>query len=448
MVLPLPFPTTRLSSLPRGRPAPSSSERPSDWLRIVFIHEFTHVVHLDRSVGWAKVVRGIFGRVPLAFPNLFLPKWQIEGLATYEESVMTDGGRLHAGDFRAIVDEAAVSKMLEPLDRVNGELDRLAGRHSHLRLRCRLSRLSRETVRRGVVWAVGNGHGWTRAFHSVAYVQEGVRESLGALWRDYERSLTNQASSDEARAGTSTGNQKARRLTHHGFEINGPRFDKSPCVGCPADIIYSVRTPEEFPALYRLSSERIAPATFGQPLPGINECHWRRSDLFRSARTSTERRSHTRPVCPQPQDRSRHTLTSEARLLDPDLGPDGRTLAAVQDAQPGQRNLVLVDLHDLGVTTISSEPETQFNTPRWSPDGRAIVVERHILGRQSEIAIVDVATRDVRTIASRAGTRFVTPTWRPDGRAIIAAADASEGPFELCRDSSRQRRRSTFLIAG
>ena len=104
---------------------PAGSEfigKTDDWLRLVFTHEFTHVVHLDRSVGWAKVVRGIFGRVPLAFPNLFLPKWQIEGLASSEESVMTDGGRLHAGDFRAIVDEAAVSKMLEPLDRVNGGL--------------------------------------------------------------------------------------------------------------------------------------------------------------------------------------------------------------------------------------------------------------------------------------------------------------------------------------
>src|SRR5712691_8154952 len=27
-----------------------------DWLRLVFTHEFTHIVHLDRSVGWARVV--------------------------------------------------------------------------------------------------------------------------------------------------------------------------------------------------------------------------------------------------------------------------------------------------------------------------------------------------------------------------------------------------------
>ena len=67
-----------------------------DWLRLVFTHEFTHIVHLDRSVGWARFVRGIFGRMPIAFPNLYLPRWQLEGLATYHESALTGGGRLHA----------------------------------------------------------------------------------------------------------------------------------------------------------------------------------------------------------------------------------------------------------------------------------------------------------------------------------------------------------------
>src|SRR6185503_7788687 len=93
-----------------------------DWLRLVFTHEYTHIIHLDQSAGWARFVRGVFGRLPLAFPNLFLPAWQIEGLATYEESAITDTGRLHAGDFRAVVAEAARAGRLEPLGRVNGGL--------------------------------------------------------------------------------------------------------------------------------------------------------------------------------------------------------------------------------------------------------------------------------------------------------------------------------------
>src|SRR6186713_421830 len=28
-----------------------------DWLRLVFTHEFTHIVHLDQSRGWTTVVR-------------------------------------------------------------------------------------------------------------------------------------------------------------------------------------------------------------------------------------------------------------------------------------------------------------------------------------------------------------------------------------------------------
>src|SRR5262249_11887720 len=93
-----------------------------DWLRLVFTHEFTHIVHLDRSESWARVVRGVFGRTFYAFPNLFLPTWQIEGLATYQESALTGEGRLYEGEFLALVDEAARQRSLLALDRVNGGL--------------------------------------------------------------------------------------------------------------------------------------------------------------------------------------------------------------------------------------------------------------------------------------------------------------------------------------
>ena len=84
--------------------------RTEDWLQLVFTHEFTHIVHLSRSEGWAGIARRVFGRVPWAFPNLYLPIWQIEGLAAWEESRLTGEGRLHAGDFRAIEREAGRGK--------------------------------------------------------------------------------------------------------------------------------------------------------------------------------------------------------------------------------------------------------------------------------------------------------------------------------------------------
>ena len=189
-------------------------------------------------------------------------------------------------------------------------------------------------------------------------------------------------------------------------------------------------------------------------------------------------------------------LTFEARLLDPDLSPDEQTIVAVQEA-PGRRDLVLIPssgvaglktratseplaglktratsetLADLktratsetvvaqdfspalgSITTLISEPETQFNAPRWSPDGGTIAVERHRLGGLPEIVVVDVTTRLARVVASDANARLVTPTWRPDGRAIVAAADLRGGPFNLYEftvDASASPQQLTHLPGG
>lgn len=415
-----------------------------DWLRLVFTHEFTHIVHLDRSEGWARFVRGIFGRVPVAFPNLLLPQWQIEGLATYQES-LTGEGRLHAGDFRSVLDEAARARRFEPLGRLNGGLTDWpgglgayaygAGFHAYLAERygdASLARLAGASARRVPFTA-------SRVFERI------YGRSLGDLWRDYEASVTNRvrgsAPSDSplildppalSAANGSKDERQPRRLTHHGFVVGGPRFDRSACDGCPAPVIYSVRTPHEFPSLYELPGDRRAPRRLARRYLGSTSAASKQTIVFdqQELRRNTGLYSDLYAL-----DRATgrvRPLTVEARLLDPDLAPDSSTLVAVQDA-PGRRDLVLVEGALEGrpiVIPLASEPDTQFNAPRWSPDGRTVAVERHRRGRLSEIAIVDVETRTSRTIASDARARFVTPAWRPDGRAIVAAADFGEDLFD------------------
>ncbi len=74
----------------------------SAWLDLLLVHEFTHTVHLDKVRGAPRVLRTIFGRMPLWFPNIFNPGWAIEGLAVYEESDAATGrGRLHGPIFEA-----------------------------------------------------------------------------------------------------------------------------------------------------------------------------------------------------------------------------------------------------------------------------------------------------------------------------------------------------------
>ena len=62
-----------------------------DWLRLLITHEYTHVLHLDMVTGGPATLQKVLGRI--YFPNLFQPLWMIEGLATYEETEQTSGGR-------------------------------------------------------------------------------------------------------------------------------------------------------------------------------------------------------------------------------------------------------------------------------------------------------------------------------------------------------------------
>jgi len=421
-----------------------------DWLRVAFTHEFTHVVHLDRSEGWARLVRGVFGRVTLAFPNVFLPTWQIEGLATYEESVVTGHGRLHAGDFTAVIAEAAARHRLEPLDRVNGGLTDWPGGaapyaygvgfHDYLATRFgveTLGALARATAGRVPYTA-------SRAFNKV------YGESLGELWRDYERTL-------EPSTDPPVAEQHATRLTHHGFTVVGPRFDR----GSPPNILYSVRNADEFPSLYRVGLDSSQPERLSRRYLGSTTAIGRDAMYF----DQQERRRNVGMysdiyVRSRTSGRSRR-LTKDARLLEPDLSPDERTLVAVQD-RPGQRDLVLVRLKPdppfsgrmtdrATIESLVAEAGTQFNAPRWSPDGRRIAAERHRLGALSEIVIVDIDTRTVFTVPSFDRMRVVTPAWRPDGAALVAAVAPQEQPFnlyELSVDGSRAPRQLSSSTGG
>jgi hypothetical protein len=409
-------------------PAGSESLATEDWLRLAFTHEFTHILHLDRSEGWARVLRGVFGRTPLAFPNLLLPTWQVEGLAVYEESIVTGQGRMHAGDFRAIVDEAVRAGQPLSLDRVNGGLTRWPGGEAayayglrfHAFLADRygadtLRELADQTARSVPFFG-------SRAFKGV------YGKSLGALWGDFEASLAAGATPATPPEGT--------RLTHHDYTVLGPRFGPA-CGTCPTDIYYTVRNADELPGLYRLrliggtpvAPERVTTRFLGSTTGiGRQRLYFDQQEYRRNAGLYSDLYSLDLAT-----GRARR-LTYDARVVDPDLSPDEQTIVAVR-LRAGQRDLVTIRLQSpdaaTSISTLASDVETQFNAPRWSPDGRHVVAERQLRGELPRIVIVDIATGAVRELAGAAGTRWATPTWRPDGQAVVAAAALGDGPFNL-----------------
>jgi hypothetical protein len=400
-----------------------------DWLEYVFTHEFAHVGHLDRSRGWARAARALLGRTALAFPNLSLPLWQIEGVATLVESE-AGGGRLHAGDFREVVEAAARADRFEPLDRVSGGLvdwpsgtgwyaygalfhEFLVDRYG----RDRLETLADRTAGRVPYLTAG-------AFQQV------YGKSLGALWREFEAWVRASLRPPD--------DDRATRLTRLGFLVETPRVDGD------GAIWFSASDPRRFPGIYRLGPndrqlQRITSRFGGTGLTvGRDIVIFDQLEIVRGAGLQGDLYAFDR------RGGGVRRLTRGARLAEPDLSPDGRFLAAVQ-VQSGARRLVVLDTltllaapHSVDASaltflaTLGNEDDV-FASPRWSPDAARIAVERRQRKSASEILVIDARLRSALVVATSAVGRNVTPEWTSDGRSLWFASDRDGGPFALYR---------------
>jgi hypothetical protein len=434
---PLPFDTIEITAVPPS--AESLIGNTTDWLELVFTHEYTHILHLDRTRGFMQAVRSVFGRVPVAFPNGFLPVWQVEGIATFEESRMTGEGRVPAGDFRAIVDVAAAQGRFEPIDRAGGGLvDWPAGNapyaygayfHQYLAEKYgaeRLTRLADATSGRLPLFGAG-------AFKKV------FGRSSGELWDDFRHAR------ERAGVARSDTDARAQRLTHHGFAVTAPR------VADGGTIYYAIANADGFPALMALAPgsvpRRIAWRVLGNRTTVRGD--WIVFDQLERVR-SVALYSDLYAVRAS-GDRTVHRLTNGARAGDPDLSPDGHRIVCTVQAT-GRRALALLDFAPSGRATprmLADEPAADYTGPRWSPDGRQIVAERRRPGVY-ELVLIDPETRAVRTLVARTDARLVTPSWTPDGGTILFSANFGDSPFNVFAVdvSSASVRRITDTVGG
>lgn len=434
---PLPY---NIIELTVAAPPPSSAiGYTDDWLRLVFTHEYVHILHLDRSRGVFGGLRRIFGRAPLLFPNVFLPGWSTEGLATYIETTETGTGRVNAGDFRLIVNAAARTGSFEPIDRASGALVDWPGGHTPYAYG---SRFHEYLTERFGAQALGQLADVTAG--RVPYMPGGAYKrvfgvSAAALWSDFERTLEEQGREPDATSSS------IERLTTHGFAVNGPRWTPD-----GSAVVYSLRDPHGFPALMEvrpgLTPRRLTSRFLGERT-SVSETHVffdqrefvssvaLQSDLYALDRgTSTVQR-----------------LTWGARATDADVAPDGEALAAIVEGN-GMARLVTYPVSNeagglrLGDPAVVAEaPETQFAAPRWSPDGTRLAAERRRLGHRPDVVVIDVATRQVVAHVEGDEGRVGEPEWTRDGSHLLVSWERPRRPFNVFEVNLDEERANALL---
>ena len=89
-----------------------------DWLRLLVFHEYAHIAHLDNARGIPEAINAVLGKV--LKPNQSVPRWFSEGLATWVETLVSQGGRVGASRFEMMLRAAALANRLPPLDALTG----------------------------------------------------------------------------------------------------------------------------------------------------------------------------------------------------------------------------------------------------------------------------------------------------------------------------------------
>ncbi|MCC7536972.1 MAG: PD40 domain-containing protein [Deltaproteobacteria bacterium] len=392
-----------------------------DWLLTLVTHEYTHVLHIDNISGVPAIINAILGKIYA--PNLIQPRWVLEGLAVYEESRHTGGGRLRSSVYDMWLRRAFLDGREVRLDQLSNNTGRwpyghvpylygskfvqwIADRFGHETW----ARVAREYGGAPIPWALNRAirRATGRTFETL---YDWFRRDMRARYR-------RQIAQIRAR-----GLRQGVRRTDHGNDVATPRWLAD------GSILYAAAGPNRRGSIYRLRSGqgpddepedvvRVASEAALSIAPGERRIVFHRNEVYRHLYVFNDLFVHDRVTG------ETERLTEGLRAREPDVSPDGRTVA-FSAHRAGTSHLMLGDVHDpqrTRRTLVRSARFEQVYTPRWSPDGRHIAYSAWLAGGYRDVFVVDVTTGARRRITN---DRAIDqqPSWSPDGRTLLFTSD-------------------------
>ncbi|HKN57652.1 MAG TPA: hypothetical protein VJV97_02310, partial [Gemmatimonadaceae bacterium] len=407
-----PFPSNRIVVYAHPPTDASGLRNYDDWNALVVTHELTHIFHLDRSRGIWRFAQAIFGRNPLLFPNLYEPRWVLEGLAVYFESRLTGVGRLESSEHSMMARAAALANRVPTLQELSPGTSRFPGGEViYVYGSLLFDYLSRTRGPGSVREFVERGAKTPIPFILTVTSRSAFGISFQTAWRQWSDSvLREMRKPHDVMPGW-------RQLTNAGRVALFPRW-----LGDTA-LIYGGDKGREMPAAYEVA------------LSGRERNLGRRNASSPNVRMPDGSLLFSQPDYLDPyhirndlyvQRKGRQIrLTTGARLTAPDVRADGE-IVAIQD-MPATDRLVRVSRNGRDLMPITEASlDVQWSDPRWSPDGSRIAAVRQSRGR-SEIVLLN---SDGKMLDSFGATRAInsSPSWSPDGRRVFFSSERSGSP--------------------
>jgi hypothetical protein len=390
-----------------------------DWLYGLVAHEYTHILHLDTMEGLPNIYNRIFGKTWA--PNQIMPRWLIEGIAVYEESKRSAGGRNRGTRFDQFIRTAHDDHQDLRLDEVTGAPRRFPHGNavyvygSHF-LRYVFDRFGDDALRK-MVHVSGS---YAPPFAVNRQIAKVVGKPFTELYDDWKGYLRDRYSMQET-AAERRGLALGRALTHTAESNVWPHYsaDGKELWWVQSDG-YSIAKVRAMPvggdqaaARDVLQVDAMGPFDLLPDGSLIYEQGW------------TYRREYAYEDLVRWDRATRQTvrLSFGRRARDPAVSPDGRRVAfsmnehsesvlAVQDTVPGAPAQVVW----------RGARFDQAYQPAWSPDGGRIAFSAWQLGGFRDILIVELASGKTSAI-TRDRAIDMEPAWSKDGRYVYFDSD-------------------------
>ncbi|HEY7187746.1 MAG TPA: hypothetical protein VH436_14420, partial [Vicinamibacterales bacterium] len=399
--------------------------------------------------GW-RVLRDVFGRNELTFPHLFDGSALIEGLATFYESRLTDGGRVRGSQFPETLRAAVLETPGPKLDEAEADSGAWRPDRHYVFGSLFLDHLAdRYGMDTPPAWMASRA----ASFRSIVSRGAGVGELFGGqnlsqVWNDWIASER----------------EKARRLRDQ-LQASAPGLAETKRF---CDIAHATSFPRVSPdgstVAFLWTDEGRVP--LGLYIADLRACKPRRIARVNSAHALSWTPDGRSIVLSQfmlvddlrlfadlfrveiPSGAVTR-LTHSARLTSPDVHPSGRSLVAVQYDHDRSRLVVV----DLGATTISPltqfSPDVSWGPARWSPDGTELAAVRFTRGASYDLVLLSADGRLLRTLTNDRALEGI-PEWDPKAapgtRRLFFTSDRTGlrelYGLELTRDAER-----LYLIA-